>query len=409
MTETPNHLAGTPWPQPEPDTLSERELARTARQRNLPGFDDHAQRKLAHANILIVGAGGLGCPAATALVAAGVGRITLCDHDTVSLSNLHRQTLYRESDIGTPKAKAAARALAGLGPTAITCGPRLDASNATELLYTHDVVIDATDNFATRYLIADAAEITHTPLVWAAILQYQAQLAVFSPGHAHLRDIYPEPPSPGQVPSCAEAGVLGAATGVVGNMMAMEAIKLITGIAEPLNNTLLIYNALDNSTRTLAVAADDNRQPATDLAAHHTHDTITADELYTHAHDHPKQPLILLDVRTPEERATGSLLDQPAFAALATTAARRANSTTPIREVHCPLDELLHTGAQDLAGIVGVETPRGDTAACPAGQQPLLVLYCASGVRSTQALTALTEQTEALGISARSLVGGIGG
>jgi adenylyltransferase/sulfurtransferase len=220
------------------------------RQMILPGFGDDGQRKLQDARVLVVGAGGLGCPVLQYLAGAGVGLIGVVDDDTVSESNLHRQPLFTMDDIGKPKATAAVDYLRRLNPeTCINAFPfRLTNTVCTELFPTYHLVIDCTDNFATRYMINDACVLMDKPLVSGAVSRYEGQVMVLNAGpgvRTSYRDLFPLPPQAGEVPNCAEAGVLGPLPGVIGSMMAAEAIKLLTGIGRPLVNRLLTYGMLD--------------------------------------------------------------------------------------------------------------------------------------------------------------------
>lgn len=223
------------------------------RQLILKGFGAVAQDKLRHAKVLVIGAGGLGCPALQYLVAAGVGTVGLVDDDVVSLSNLHRQVLYETGDVGLKKVDVAAKKLAALNLEVAVIGYpfRLQNVEALTLFPQYDLVIDGTDNFASRYLINDACVLLRKPLVYGAVSQYQGQVAVFNlPGENDIainyRHLFPEPPKDGEVANCAEAGVLGVLPGIIGTMQAAEAIKLITGIGKPLLNRLLTYDLLSN-------------------------------------------------------------------------------------------------------------------------------------------------------------------
>ena len=204
--------------------------------------------------MLIIGAGGLGSPAATYLVAAGVGRIGLVDFDRVDETNLHRQILYVTSDVGREKLDAAAARLRDLNPEVAieTHHGRLSSENALELFARYDVILDGTDNFATRYLVNDACKISGKPNVYGSVFRFDGQVSVFATEHGPCyRCIYPEPPPPGTVPSCAEGGVLGVLPGVVGTLQATEAIKLLTGIGETLAGRLLLFDALHMTFRTM--------------------------------------------------------------------------------------------------------------------------------------------------------------
>lgn len=230
-------------------------LERYDRQIKLQGFGIGAQEKLTSAKVLVIGAGGLGCPVLQYLAAAGVGNIGIVDDDRVSLSNLHRQILYTTSDIGKLKTKAAFERLSSMNPEIQinVTSERISTKNAIQILSDYDLVIDCTDNFPTRYLLDDACRILKKPLIFGAIYQYEGQVAIFNVPNkegftANYRHLFPEPPKPGEVPDCNDAGVLGVLPGIIGNIQATEAIKLITGIGEPLINRLMTINVLDYQT-----------------------------------------------------------------------------------------------------------------------------------------------------------------
>ncbi|WP_306117375.1 MULTISPECIES: molybdopterin-synthase adenylyltransferase MoeB [unclassified Roseitalea] len=234
--------------------LSAKEIERYARHIVLPEIGGGGQQALRRARVAVIGAGGLGSPILAYLAAAGVGQLTIIDDDHVSLSNLQRQVLHRSQDIGAPKTASASRAIAALNPhvTVATHDHRLHAHNGRTLLAGHDVIVDGSDNFETRYLAADLAESLAIPVVSGAIGRFDGSVTVLAPHlsdangrpNPRYRDLHAEPPAPDAVPSCAEAGVLGALAGVVGSLMATEAIKLITGAGEPLIGRLLLYDAL---------------------------------------------------------------------------------------------------------------------------------------------------------------------
>jgi adenylyltransferase/sulfurtransferase len=234
--------------------LSPEELQRYSRHLTLPEFGQDGQEKLNAASVLLVGAGGLGSPAAMYLAAAGVGRIGLVDFDDVEASNLQRQILYGASDVGQPKLDAARARLEDLNPhvTIETHTLRLTSDNALDLIADYDVVADGTDNFPTRYLVNDACVMTGTPNVYASIFRFEGQVSVFATADGPCyRCVYEEPPPPGLVPSCAEGGVLGILPGMVGTMQATEVIKLLADIGEPLIGRLLMIDALNMNFRTL--------------------------------------------------------------------------------------------------------------------------------------------------------------
>ena len=252
--------------------LSRDELVRFSRHLTLDEVGIDGQRRLKAARVLCVGAGGLGSPAALYLAAAGVGTIGLVDFDEVDVTNLQRQVLYSTSDVGRPKLEAAAERLAGLNPYLKIEAHRvtLDASNARELVSAYDVVLDGTDNFTARYLVNDACVMTRTPNAYGSIFRFEGQASVFATENGPCyRCLHPEPPPPGLVPSCAEAGVLGVLPGIIGTIQATEAIKLILGIGEPLIGRFVIYDALRMRFRELKLPKDP------DCAVCGAHPTIT--------------------------------------------------------------------------------------------------------------------------------------
>lgn len=229
----------------------------------LKEFGEAAQQKLLKAKVMMVGAGGLGCPALQYMAAAGVGTIGIADHDTVALNNLQRQVLYAVNDIGKSKAERAALRLQELNPDIeiIPYNERLTQQNTLSIIDAFDIIIDGTDNFSTRYLINDACVLLNKPLVYGAISQYEGQVAIFNyrknegDPAVNYRDLFPQPPKDDEVLNCEEAGVLGILPGIIGTMMANETIKIITGIGEPLINQLLTYNALNNQVYQLSLSA----------------------------------------------------------------------------------------------------------------------------------------------------------
>jgi molybdopterin/thiamine biosynthesis adenylyltransferase/rhodanese-related sulfurtransferase len=232
--------------------LTPEELTRYSRHLVLKDFGLKNQEKLKQASVLVVGAGGLGSPALLYLAAAGIGKIGIIDFDVVQESNLQRQVLFTTDDTGTNKAQAAAQHLNKLNPfvSVIPIKEKLSSDNALTIISNFDVVLDGSDNFPTRYLVNDACILLEKPFVYGSILQYEGQLAVFNVAlgenkrSTNYRDLFPEPPLPHEVPNCEQAGVLGVLPGMLGSMMTNEAIKLITRIAEPLLNRLIIVDSL---------------------------------------------------------------------------------------------------------------------------------------------------------------------
>src|ERR1700720_2664878 len=228
-------------------SLSKEEIMRYSRHLIMPEVGMEGQLKLKQAKVLCIGTGGLGAPLGLYLAAAGVGRIGLVDFDTVDLTNLQRQILFDTNDIGRPKIEAATNRLRNLNPDIQIdrFTTRLTSENALDLLKDYDVVVDGTDNFPTRYLVNDACVILGKPNVYGSIFRFEGQITIFgAPGGPCYRCLYPEPPPPGLVPSCAEGGVLGVLPGIVGTIQAAETLKLITGKGEPLIGRLLLFDAL---------------------------------------------------------------------------------------------------------------------------------------------------------------------
>lgn len=374
--------------------LSDRDLRRYARHLTLPGFGAEGQRTLRSSRVLVIGAGGLGSPALLYLAGAGVGHITIIDDDVVDESNLQRQVIHRESDIGRPKAESAADAARRLDSEASVTAivGRLSVDNAEELFATHDVVLDGADNFATRYLSSDAAELTGTPLVWATILQFAGQLSVFWPGHGPmLRDLYPDIPDPGSVPSCAAGGVLGAMVGQIGSMMVVEAIKVLTGVGKAAVGKLVLIDALEATTRTLSFATDPEREPVSDLteiaqvcAASWSENEDGAEQNVRSVGPHAVRELLaegvpLIDVREPEEYAEAAI----AGSVLVPLGEIRSRRWAAIREAWAERN-------------LQPNSPR-------------VVIHCHSGARSQQAIELLAGEVETDGATPEliNLDGGI--
>ncbi|WP_188546119.1 adenylyltransferase/sulfurtransferase MoeZ [Rhodococcoides trifolii] len=260
-----------PLVQPDGD-LTREDVARYSRHLIIPNVGVDGQKRLKNARVLVVGAGGLGSPALLYLAAAGVGTLGIVDFDVVETSNLQRQVIHSESDVGRPKADSARDSILAINSSVdVRVHPtRLDSGNAVGLFGEYDLVLDGTDNFATRYLVNDAAALAGKPCVWGSIFRFQGQVSVFwesAPDGrgVNYRDLYPDPPPPGAVPSCAEGGVLGVLCASIGSIMVTEAIKLITGIGDSLLGRLMIYDALAMSYRTVTLRPDPARTPITEL------------------------------------------------------------------------------------------------------------------------------------------------
>lgn len=358
-----------------PIDLPAERLERLSRNIALPQLGLDGQGRLSAARVLVIGAGGLGSPVLQYLAAAGTGTIGIVDFDVVDSSNLQRQVIHRTASIGEPKTRSAARAIRELDSAieVIEHAVRLDRSNALDLFGGYDVIVDGSDNFATRYLANDAAALLRKPYVWGSVLRFDGQVTVFwegSPSGASVdyRDVHPIPPAPGDVLSCDEAGVLGSVCGTIGSIMASEAVKIVCGIGEPLIGRLLSFDGLTSRWREIAISRRDDRMPVAELIDYDlfcgvapTAPTITSAEVREMVSPQ------LLDVREASERAALSI----------------PNST------HLPLAMLLADPS-----VVG-ERMRAD-----AGP---LVVYCASGQRSAWAVDVL----RVAGVDAVSLAGGI--
>ena len=380
-------MALPPLVYPAPD-LTATEGQRYARHLTLPGLGLDGQRRLKNARVLVVGAGGLGSPVLLYLAAAGVGTLGIVDDDDVDESNLQRQVVHTTPDVGRRKTVSARDAVERRNPLVevVVHDLRLDATNAIETLRGYDLVIDGTDNFATRYLVNDACVLLGLPLVWGSIYQFDAQVTVFwanpPPGHGyegvHYRDVFPRPPEAGTVPSCAEGGVLGVLCGTIGSIMANEAIKLITGIGEPLLGRLLTFDALVTRWREIPVRPDPHRAPIGDLVDIAIQCAV------------PAPPVVPAAFTISAATLAGRLVD-------------RDRGTDDF-----DLVDVREQQEFDLVAIPGARlVPRGGfvdgSAFAALDQARPLVLHCQSGARSAQALTL----ARAAGFDAVHLEGGI--
>src|SRR5437764_5456685 len=252
--------------------LSKEEVARYSRHLIIPDVGVDGQKRLKNAKVLVVGAGGLGSPALLYLAAAGVGTLGIVEFDEVDESNLQRQVIHGQSDLGRPKGESARDSIREINPfVQVNLHQlRLDSSNALDVFRDYHLILHGTDNFATRYLVNDAAVLLGKPYVWGSIFRFEGQASVFwadAPGGQGLnyRHLYPEPPPPGMVPSCAEGGVLGVLCASIGSIMVTEGIKLITGVGEPLVGRLMIYDALEMTYHQVRIRKDPNATPITGL------------------------------------------------------------------------------------------------------------------------------------------------
>lgn len=351
----------------------------------LPGFGEISQRRISAARVLVIGAGGLGCASVPYLAGCGVGTIGIIDDDVVELSNLHRQVAHRTEDLGHKKVTSLADRAREIDPSlhVIEHDLRLTSTNAMELFSGYDLVIDGSDNYPTRYLANDAAALSEIPLVWGAILAHHGQVGVAWHKHGpDYRDLFPSPPDPTEVVTCASGGVLPGLCGTVGSLLATEALKLITGIGEPLIGRVLVYDALKAATRELRYERDPLATPVTGLidyelfcAGPSAPTGITAAQLVRMIES--GTPLRLLDVRGTEER--------------------RELRITVSEPLPLPVIE-----AEHLAGSITTQVSVGANSASSAGATALMV-YCAKGPRSIRAVKLLRGH----GIDVCYLVGGI--
>ena len=268
MSSLNSRTALPPLVEPAAD-LTREELERYSRHVIIPEIGSEGQRRLKNARVLVIGAGGLGSPALLYLAAAGVGTLGVVDDDVVELSNLQRQVMHTVDRVGLPKTESAALAIAELNPlvTVVQHRVRLDSSNAVELFRQYDLILDGADNFETRYLVNDAAAIAGKPYVWGSIFRFDGQVSVFWEQHGPTyRDLYPEAPPAGSVPSCGEGGVFGMLCAAVGSLMVSEAIKLVTGVGRSLLGRVALFDALGGSWREITVLKDPEAQPITELS-----------------------------------------------------------------------------------------------------------------------------------------------
>ncbi|HOX59621.1 MAG TPA: molybdopterin-synthase adenylyltransferase MoeB [Candidatus Paceibacterota bacterium] len=300
------------------------DIRRYSRQLSLPEVGLEGQRKIRAASVLCIGAGGLGSPIAVYLAAAGIGKLGIVDFDAVELSNLHRQVLHGTADVGRPKTQSAQDALRRLNPNVEVAlhNTRLTSENALDIIRPYDIVVDGTDNFPTRYLANDACVLLGKPNVYGSVFRFEGQASLFAPhlGGPCYRCLYPEPPPPGTVPSCAEGGVLGVLPGIIGLIQATEILKLVLGRGTSLLNRLLLFDALDMRFRELKLRRDPQcplcgdkpvitqlidyqvfcgAQPISDPATMHP-DEVTVHDL-KRALDNPQLGIRVLDVREPDE------------------------------------------------------------------------------------------------------------
>ncbi|HEX3814931.1 MAG TPA: adenylyltransferase/sulfurtransferase MoeZ [Mycobacteriales bacterium] len=343
------------------------EVRRYSRHLIVPDVAMDGQKRLKNAKVLVVGAGGLGSPALLYLAAAGVGTLGIVDFDEVDESNLQRQVIHGQSDVGRPKADSAADSIREINPLVKINLHKvhLDSSNVLDIFTDYDLILDGTDNFATRYLVNDAAVLLDKPYVWGSIYRFDGQVSVFWDSHGpNYRDLYPVPPPPGMVPSCAEGGVLGVLCASIGSVMVNEAIKLITGIGDTLLGRLLVFDALEMSWHEVAIRKDPATEPITELIDYEAFCGVVSEEA--------------------AEAAAGSTI----------TAAELKDMIDAGKDF--ALIDVREPAEYEIVSIPGsVLIPKGDILSGAAlsrlPQDKPLVLHCKSGVRSAEALAAVKQ------------------
>ena len=353
------------------EALTTDEVRRYSRHLIIPDVAMAGQKRLKNARVLCVGAGGLGSPALMYLAAAGVGTLGIVDFDTVDESNLQRQIIHGQSDIGRPKAESAAASVREINPyvNVIIHNTALSNDNVFEIFSQYDLIVDGTDNFATRYMVNDAAVLLGKPYVWGSIYRFDGQASVFWATYGPCyRCLYPEPPPPGMVPSCAEGGVLGVLCASIGSIQVTEAIKVLTGVGEPLVGSLMVYDALDMSYRKIKVRKD----PYCALCGENP--TITG----------------LIDY----DDFCGTVSQEAQDAAAGSTITVKELSDWLAAEKPIHLVDVREPAEYEIVKIPGsVLIPKGEIlsgqalAALPQDRQ--IVLYCKTGIRSAEALAAV--------------------
>jgi adenylyltransferase/sulfurtransferase len=350
------------------EALTVDEVKRYSRHLIIPDVGMTGQKRLKNAKVLVVGAGGLGSPALLYLAAAGVGTLGIVDFDVVDESNLQRQVIHGQSDVGRSKAESARDSVREINPyvTVNLHTRRLDTDNVMEIFGQYDLIVDGTDNFATRYLVNDACVLLGKPYVWGSIYRFDGQASVFWAEHGPCyRCLYPEPPPPGMVPSCAEGGVLGVLCASIGSIQVNEAIKLITGIGESLAGRLMIYDALEMSYRTVKI----NKDPECAICGKNP--TVTE----------------LIDY----EAFCGAISDEAAQAAQGSTITATELKRMIDDEENIFLVDVREPNEYEIVSIPGATLiPKGEFLSGAALEQlpqdKKIVLHCKSGARSAEAL-----------------------
>jgi molybdopterin/thiamine biosynthesis adenylyltransferase/rhodanese-related sulfurtransferase len=348
--------------------LTRDEVIRYSRHLIIPDVATIGQKRLKNARVLCIGAGGLGSPVLLYLAAAGVGRIGIVEFDTVDVSNLQRQVIHGQSDVGRSKAVSARESIGEVNPfvQVDVHELRLESENVLDLFRQYDLVVDGTDNFATRYLVNDACVLLNMPYVWGSIYRFEGQVSVFWSEHGpHYRDLYPEPPPPGMVPSCAEGGVLGILCATIGSIMATEAIKLITGVGETLLGRLVVFDALEMTFREIKVRRDPATAPVTELIDYEAFCGAVSDEAQAAVVDSTITAVQLKELLD----ADGPGID---------------------------LIDVREPAEWEIVRIPGARlVPKGElldgSALATLSSDKKIVLHCKSGVRSAEALAAVKQ------------------
>ncbi|GAA4720128.1 adenylyltransferase/sulfurtransferase MoeZ [Pedococcus ginsenosidimutans] len=380
--------------------LTVEQKARYARHILLPDIGLEGQRRLSNARVLVVGAGGLGSPALLYLAAAGVGTIGIVDDDVVDASNLQRQVVHGVADVGRPKTESAAESIAAVNPlvTVVRHDVRLTADNALELMADYDVVLDGADNFATRYLVNDACVLLGLPHVWGSIYRFDGQVSVWFAGHGPCyRCVFPEPPPPDAVPSCATGGVLGVLCAAVGSVQVAEAVKLVVGRGEPLVGRLLVHDALRQTWDTLKVRAN----PECPVCGESP--TVTA------LVDYEELCGIGGGAVTGTDTAGSAASPGPAFAEVSASELARLLQARERGEARFELVDVREAGERDIVSIPGSRAVHLDAFRAGTAEQELpdgvpVVVLCKSGVRSAEAAGLLAARGHD---DVRNLTGGV--
>lgn len=351
--------------------LTRDEVARYSRHLIIPEMGVDGQKRLKNAKVLVIGAGGLGSPALLYLAAAGVGTIGIVEFDEVDESNLQRQVIHGVSDLGRPKGESARDSIAEINPLVkVNLHPeRLEPENAVQLFEQYDLILDGTDNFATRYLVNDAAVLAHKPYVWGSIFRFEGQASVFwedapdgpngEKQGLNYRDLYPVAPPPGMVPSCAEGGVLGILCASIGSIMGTEAVKLITGIGESLLGRLMVYDALEMSYRTIKIRKDPASPKITELIDYDEFCGVVSDEA--------------------QRAAAGSTITPAELVEMGS-----AGVDYELVDVREPVEwDIVHLDGAKLVPKSAFESGEG---LGRVSADKKLVLYCKTGIRSAEVL-----------------------